>query len=186
MLVICQIPINQILVICLGLLAPDTLRSQHPAVNFSLTIYHPTWCWSLPASRALWTHCCGSPGLLAIDWSWWSQARLRWSHWGVWQWFSSIMAFWWGEHLDLIVMLPFLTINQTTIWLALDCLQPTKPGYSEIQHPAVSKEVTIWAKENPLWGHVGTAKSHNLIFNTFQVVFPTPIVTFYAQELWLK
>ena len=83
-------------------------------------------------------------------------------------------------------MLPFLTINQTTVRLTLDCLQPINPGYGEIQHPAVGKEVTVWAKKNPWRGHVGTAKSHNFIFNTFQVAFPTAIVTFYAQELWLK
>ena len=68
----------------------------------------------------------------------------------------------------------------------LNCLQPINPGYSGNQHPTVGKEVTVLAKNNPWQGHVGTAKSHNIVLNTFQVVFPMAIISFYAQELWLE
>ena len=69
--------------------------------------------------------------------------------------------------------------------LLLNCLQHINCGYSQVQHPTVGKEVTILAR-SPWQGHVGTAKAHNLILNTFQVVFPTAVMIFHVQELWLK
>ena len=82
------------------------------------------------------------------------------------------------------MMVLLLTINQTTARLPLNHLQPINPGYVGMQHHAVGKEVIVWAKKNPWRGRVGTAKNHNFILNTFEVAFPTAIVTFYAQELW--
>ena len=78
------------------------------------------------------------------------------------------------------------TVTQESHTLPLNHLQRINSGYCESQHPAVGKEVIIWAGKSPWWGHVGTAKNHNPILNTFQVVFSTMIVTLYAQELWLE
>ena len=36
------------------------------------------------------------------------------------------------------------------------------------------------------WYHIGTAKTHNLILNTFELVFSTVIIILYVQELWLE
>ena len=83
-------------------------------------------------------------------------------------------------------MVPLLSINQTVVRLPLNHLQPINSGYSGIQHPAVGKDVIVWAHKNPWQGCVGTVKNHNIIFNTFQVVLPMGTVTFYAQELWLE
>ena len=78
------------------------------------------------------------------------------------------------------------TVTQESHMLPLNHLQCIDAGYCESQHPAVGKEVIIWARKSPWRGHVGTAKNHNPILNTFQVVFSMTIMTLYAQELWLK
>ena len=69
--------------------------------------------------------------------------------------------------------------------LPLNCLQRIDCGYSQVQHPVVGKEVTILVR-SPWRGHVGMAKAHNPILNTFQVIFPTVVMIFHAQELWLE
>ena len=79
-----------------------------------------------------------------------------------------------------------LTVTQTPQMLPLNCLQHIDRGYSQVQQTMVGKEVAVWARNSPWWGHVGTAKTHNLILNTFQVAFPTALVILHVQELWLK
>ena len=78
------------------------------------------------------------------------------------------------------------TVTQESHMLPLNHLQCIDAGYCKYQHPTVGKEVIIWARKSPCWGHVGTAKNHNPILNTFQVAFSMMIMTLYAQELWLK
>lgn len=117
----------------------------------------------------LYTHYCGTlsinPWLLPIDWSWWSQARLRESYQCLQQWISSIVTLWQGRDSDLIMMVPLLSVNQIVVRLPCNHLQTINSGYSGIQYPTVSKDVIVYAHNNPWWGHVGIVKNHNFIFN---------------------
>lgn len=91
-----------------------------------------------------------------------------------------------GWVFTLILIVFLLKINQTYVVLPPNRLKSINPGFLEFQHPAIGKQVLVMAKKNASRGLVGTALSHNVVFNTFQVAFPTYVATFNAQELWLE
>ena len=54
-----------------------------------------------------------------------------------------------GRDSDLIMMVPLLSVNQIVVRLPRNHLQTINSGYSGIQYPTVSKDVIVYAHNNP-------------------------------------
>ena len=76
--------------------------------------------------------------------------------------------------------------SQALFELPLNELRLINPGYLGQQHPAVGKLVRVLANNGPWRGMCGTARSHNPIWNTFQVSLSAGDIQFPTTDLWYQ
>ena len=76
--------------------------------------------------------------------------------------------------------------SQALFELPLNELQLINPGYLGPQHPAVGKLVRVLANNGPWRGMCGTARSHNPIWNMFQVSLSAGDIQFPTTDLWYQ